>query len=447
MERSGDPWPFDDLDGALARSREIDAPIFLYWGTKWCPPCAEIQGTVLQRPSFRSRCGNMVALGVDGDALGAQAMGERLHTEVYPTLLLLDGEELEWIRLPCGLTEDTFCAVIDTALRRRSPMGKLADALDGTGRDLDEDDLTLLAYHYWPQDRRVRAGAQRLPFLDRLDTAALSGGPDSASRVLTWQLVERAGRPAVDTVPAVRHRLYDRFLQLLQSRQATYSTLYYLLVSLEPVVAFLCENNGARRREMTQIVGRVLDRLVEDGTLSWTERLIAQSASVALRSAPEPPGGPAHLLERTQVMVASADAATVSVTERQSVMNMAGHLLRQSGLREESIRLFRAEIDRSPWPTYFMPYVAEMYMEENDRDEAFRWWQRSYGETPGKTTRFELGVRYIAAMVRHAPQERAPIERMVARLFSDRGDDADTGRGRLRKSLGLLARTLEGWQT
>jgi protein disulfide-isomerase len=41
-------WPFDDMDSALARSREIDAPIFLYWGTKWCPPCAEMQTTVLQ---------------------------------------------------------------------------------------------------------------------------------------------------------------------------------------------------------------------------------------------------------------------------------------------------------------------------------------------------------------------------------------------------------------
>jgi hypothetical protein len=191
----------------------------------------------------------------------------------------------------------------------------------------------------------------------------------------------------------------------------------------------------------------MLSRLVDDGSLSWTERLIAQSASVALQSMPEAPGGPAPLLERTRVMVASADAATVSATERQSVMNMAGHLLRQGGLREESIRLFRAEIDRSPWPTYFMPYVAEMYMEQNDRDEAFRWWQRSYDETPGKTTRFELGVRNIAALVRHAPEERSGIERMIARLFSDHGDDADMARGRVRKSLGLLARTLKGWQT
>lgn len=441
------PWPFDDLDSALARSREIDAPTFLYWGTKWCPPCAEMQITVLQRPAFRSRCANMVAVGVDGDALGAQVLGERLGTEVYPTLLLLGGDESEWIRLPGGLGEDTFCAVIDAALRRRTSAIALADALGGTGRRLHDDDLTLLAYHYWPQDQRVHPGAERLPFLEKLYAAAMSRGLDSASRVLIWQLVESMGRTPADTDSAGGYRLYDRVLELLNSRHATYSTLYYLLVSLEPVVAYLCENDGGRRRELTGAIGRVLGRLVDDGSLSWTERLIAQSASVALQSMPEVPGGPAPLLERTRVMVASADAATVSATERQSVMNMAGHLLRQGGLREESIRLFRAEIDRSPWPTYFMPYVAEMYMEQNDRDEAFRWWQRSYDETPGKTTRFELGVRNIAALVRHAPEERSGIERMIARLFSDHGDDADMARGRVRKSLGLLARTLKGWQT
>jgi hypothetical protein len=440
------PWPFDNLDRALVRSREMDAPIFLYWGTKWCPPCAEMQTAVLQRPAFRSRCAHMVAVGVDGDALGAQALGDRLYTEVYPTLLLLDGEESEWIRMPGGLGEEAFCAVIDAALRRRTSMAVLADALGGRGRELHDDDLTLLAYHYWPQDQRVHPGAERLPFLEKLYAAAMSRRLDSASRVLIWQLVEGMGLSTEDTDSAGRHRLYDRFVVLLHSKHATYSTLYYLLVSLEPVVAFLCENDGARRRELTGIIGGTLHRLVDDARLTWTERLIAQSASVALQATPESPGGPAPLLERTRMMVAGADAAAVSVTERQSVMNMAGHLLRQSGLREESIHLFRAEIDRSPWPTYFMPYVAEMYMEQNDRDEAFRWWQRSYDETPGKTTRFELGVRYIAALVSHFPQERSGIERLVARLFCDHGDDADMACGRLRKSLGLLARTLGDWQ-
>jgi hypothetical protein len=437
-------WPFDDLDEALARSRQTDQPIFLYWGTKWCPPCAEMQVTVLQRPAFHARRAHMVALGVDGDAPGAQACGDRLDTEVYPTLMVLDGEGLEWIRMPCGLAADVFCSLLDAALRRRTPMARLADAVHGTARGLHEDELALLAFHYWPQDRRIHPGNDRLPFLDRLDAAAGTGNPEPRARILTWLLVERTARQGADTPPAVRHRLFDRLLELLHSRQATYPALYYLLVALEPVVGFVCGVDGGRRRQLTQAFGRVLERLVDDAPLSWTERLIVQSARVTLEAGREAPGGPAALLGRTRAMVADADAATASVTERQSVMNMAGHLLRQSGLREESIGLFRAEIGRSPWPTYFMPYVAEMYMEQDDREEALRWWRRSYEETSGRTTRFELGVRYLAALARHAPDDGRAIERLVTRLFAERGDDIDMARGRVRKSLGLLARSLEG---
>ena len=60
-------------------------------------------------------------------------------------------------------------------------------------------------------------------------------------------------------------------------------------------------------------------------------------------------------------------------------------------------------------------------MELGDPAEAFRWWRRAHEETGGKTTRFELGVRYAVALVRNAPTERSQIDRLVARLFAEYG--------------------------
>jgi thiol-disulfide isomerase/thioredoxin len=445
-QSDGESGQIESFDNALARSQETSRPIFLYWGTKWCPPCAEMQVTVLRRPQFRARCAHMVVLAIDGDAPGAQACGERVDVSVYPSMLILDRDEREWIRLPCGLKEGVFCSVIDAALRKRMPMSLLVDALYHRGGDLDEDDLTLLAFHYWPQDRRIRPGAERLGFLERLDAAVPRNLAGLASRVLVWHITERSGRPLTDTAPTLRYRLYDQVSALFDSREATFSALYYLLVAVEPVVEFLCENDAGRRRDLIKIILGVVERLAEDPTLSWTERLIAHSARLSLESDAATSDGSSPVLERTRALVTQADRATVGQVERQSVMNMAGHLLRQSGLREESIRLFCREINRSPWPTYFMPYVAEMYMEQGESDEAFRWWRRSYEDAPGKSTRFELGVRYIEALVRHAPSERALIERTVTRLLAERGDDVDTARARTRRSLGLLARTLAQWQ-
>ena len=71
---------------------------------------------------------------------------------------------------------------------------------------------------------------------------------------------------------------------LLDSREATFSALYYLLVAVEPVVEFLCEDDAGRRRDLIKAFLCVAERLVEDPTLSWTERLIAYSAQLSLRS-------------------------------------------------------------------------------------------------------------------------------------------------------------------
>jgi hypothetical protein len=441
---NGESDELERFDNALKISRATSHPIFLYWGTKWCPPCAEMQVTVLRRAQFRARCAQMIALAIDGDALGAQACGERVEVAVYPSMLILGGDEREWIRLPCGLKEGALCSVIDAALRKRTPMSLLVDSLY-RGVELDEDDLTLLAFHYWPQDRRLRPGPERLSLMERLDAVVPRNLSALASRVLVWQIIERSGRSHANEA-ALRDRLYDQLSALLDSREATFSALYYLLVAVEPVIEFLCENDGPRRLELSKAFRSVVKGLVEDPTLSWTERLIAHSARLTLECDALSPDPSPLLMQWTRALVAQADAATAGEVERQSVMNMAGHLLRQSGLRQESIHSFCREIDRSPWPTYFMPYVAEMQMEEGEIDEAFKWWRRAYEETLGKTTRFELGVRYVEALVRHAPGNRALIESTVTRLFADRGDDVDATRARARRSLGLLARTLAQWQ-
>jgi len=441
----GEPWEFDDPVPAYARARQGGRPLFLYWSAKWCPPCAEMQVTVLGRAPFRARLTSMVPLAIDGDQPGAQAYGESVDADVYPSMLLLDAAARVLIRMPCGLDVATFCAVIDAALRRRTPIAELAKVLCNDSRALTLDDITLLAFHYWPLDKRVLTETARLPLLERVDAAALTVGSVVGSRALIWHLIERAGRPTSDTPPALRNQLFGRFVELLQSSNATFSILYYVLVGLEPVLALLCGNDETMREALRVPLCVALERFVEDATLTWTERLIAQSALVSLQSNPEPQGDES-LRNKTRTLVAAADTATDSQIERQSVMNMAGHLLKQSGFREESITLFRGEIDKSPWPTYFMPYVAETYMELDEREEALRWWYRAYEETLGKTTRFELGVRHIAARVRYAPTERAAIEQSVTRLLAEHGDDADMGRGRMRKALSLLTKTLAGWQ-
>ena len=206
-----DRWPYADPILATQIARESDQPVLLSWSAKWCPPCAEMQLSVLQRPAFRARWSRLVPLSIDGDAPGAQAYGERVDADVYPTYLLLDAEERVWLRIPCGLKEERFCEILDTALRVRRPIAHLALALRADASGLTEDELTLLAYHYWPLEKRVQPGTDRLGFMERLEWALTATGSVAASRLLTWHLIERAGRPDAETSAHTRQRLADRF--------------------------------------------------------------------------------------------------------------------------------------------------------------------------------------------------------------------------------------------
>ncbi len=442
-------WPFSDLDAALAQARAARTPVFAYWSTGWCPPCAEMRATVFRTPEFRARSEGILLLHIDGDAPLAQTAGDRLGTTVYPTMQLLDGNGDEWLRFPGGLPAGVFCEVLDAALRKRAPISTLAARLLD-GATLDADDFRLLAFHYWPQDSRTCAGSARLALLEKLDALVPCVLEREAARIFVWRLLETAARHAASpgSIDAqTRESLRTRLLGLLHSAQATYATLYYLIVGLAPVLDLLAPPDQPSRQFVLQGLHAGLDRILADTGLSATERLITLSthADLARRLAAS---GELDALtrERVRTTVERVDAQTTWSIERQSVMNMAGHLLKQCDFRSEAEALFRRAVQESAEPTYFMPYLAEMCMEDNRADEALTWWRRAYEQTHGKNSRFALGVRYIATLIRHFPQEAAQIEALTARVLGELGDDPDLTRARNGNALRQLGHALKSWR-
>ena len=66
----------------FSRAKAENKPVLLYWGATWCPPlissrprCSTAR-TSSSSPSF-------VAVGLDGDAPGAQKLGERFKVRGY----------------------------------------------------------------------------------------------------------------------------------------------------------------------------------------------------------------------------------------------------------------------------------------------------------------------------------------------------------------------------
>src|SRR6204780_5169790 len=95
-------WFDGSLDGAFIVAKRENRPVLIYWGAEWCPFCHTLKSTVFSRPDFIAKSKLFLPVYLDGDDEGAQKWGEEFHIQGYPTLIVIDPDHHEIIRLGAG---------------------------------------------------------------------------------------------------------------------------------------------------------------------------------------------------------------------------------------------------------------------------------------------------------------------------------------------------------
>lgn len=427
-------WADGTVEEAFALAKELDKPLFLYWGAVWCPPCHYLKEKIFKQPEFVEQSRNFVAVYLDGDTDRAQEWGERLGIAGYPTVLVLDPDGEEVMRMTAGIPVEEYNGVLTAALASMRPIKEVLEKVmaDGVG-EAAAADLELLANYSWGQDATLELSDEA-----KLETfrALYQGTPPSMAVLKSKFLanfLDVAGRSPEEERPeppvsdGERTELRGALLALLGNRDLRNSNVFFLASSGPAVVDLLEPEPGASRDALIDAWDAGTTAMEEDGALSVTDRLYAVNSRVQMTRfrmpTPEPeadlPPLSDELVAHVRARVAAADAAVTDAGELQSAMNVMAGLLVNAGLEEDAKALVERRLNDAMAPHYYMSWMAEFAEDEGDTEEALAWARRAYDGAEGPYTRFQWGVNYLKDAMRLAPEDVDTVEQASNEVLSE----------------------------
>jgi len=448
----GIDWFAGDVDAAFAIAKSSNRPLFLFWGAEWCPPCAQIKSTIFNTREFQERSRLFVPVYIDGDAPGAQRLGERFGVVGYPTMILFRADGQEIMRLPGGVDITRYSTVLDTALDASRPILETLRAA-GSGMKMEPADWKLLAYQSWSTDNgRLVPDADRVEVFGSLDRHCPQELTAECSRIFFEYLRAMAaaskdgGSPLE---PKQREQAGARLMSLLASPEAIRANVENLIYAPANVVGLLSDPGSQERAQLVLGWRSALDSLARGGEgfkLSGPEQINIYRSRVALQrlEVPDAPLPPA-LLEEARQTVARVTAAAPGEYARHAAVNAAGNLYFEAGLDDEADSLLVAEIEKSKSPYYFMVELADLAKKAGREADALRWLERAYADAKGPATRFQWGYNYLAGLLEMTPEDTARIERVGLEVLGELADTPDAFYQRTRVRLEQLSTKLLEW--
>lgn len=435
-----------DVDRAFAQAKADKKPLLLYWGAKWCPPCNQLKATLFNRADFIEQSKAFVAVGIDGDAPGAQRLGARFQVRGYPTLILFSAGGVELTRLPGEADAPQVMKLLQIGMASGRPVkAVLADAR--AGKKLSANEWRLLSFYSWETDQ-----SQLIPAADRADTLALlaraSEGVDADVSTRLWLKALGASRAGQGLKPDAA--LLARVRGVLASPEQSRLQMDVLTNEAADIVRVLADEPGEARRKLVAEFEPALRRLEQDGTLSRADRMGALQARVELAridlpSAELAPKLPAALLADVREQTARAHREITDGYERQAVVTAAAYVLGRAGLWKDSDDLLKAALARSHSPYYLMSQLGGNARRQGHKAEALRWYEEAFNKSEGPATRLQWGASYVTALVELAPEDGARIERAASQLFAEAAKDPGAFYERSERSLQKVASLLAGW--
>lgn len=442
----GIAWFEGDVADAFGAARAAHKPILLYWGAIWCPPCQQLKATVFSRRDFVAKSRQFVTVYLDGDDAGAQKWGEQFKVVGYPTLVVLDADRHELMRVAGSMDLSLYATVLDSALADLQP----ADALLRTalaGRPLDASQCRRLAYNGWvlddlteaelvPRARALVAAAAQCPVASRRERARLQVIAASyASQAEAKQL-------AAGTAPSRELSVHVAAVGSILADERHAVTVADALQYLDENFFRAVKANADAPRWLHRFT-QVMDAAAVDPDYAEADQLGAigsKLAAIKIISGAVPVGAARAARARVDAALADKQAAYV----RSGIINAVLPIYEELDQNDIAYEVVKRELRRSATPYYYKADLGELAEALGRKSEALKWYAESYTEAQGTATRFQWGVHYVGSLLRLQPDDTQRIRTVTAQVLGEL-DGTDRIYRRARMRLATLDASLRKW--
>ncbi|HEX4025630.1 MAG TPA: thioredoxin family protein [Steroidobacteraceae bacterium] len=452
---TGIAWFHGSLEQAFAAAQREHRPVLLFWGAQWCPFCHTLKATVFRRPDFIAETRLFVPVYLDGDDPGAQQWGERFGVRGYPTLVLLDSDRREIMRLGAGRDVSQYAAVLSLALAQLQPIDGLLQSA-AAGHELSAEGCRRLASNAWdldtPEPSRYGELADQLQAAARACPAGAAVERASLTIYAAGYAADAADAASTGAADApTRHRTLSP--QLVALTDEVSAILAQPRLARASVVALQNLDTSffhAVRARGPRIATRLRDRYVATMDAAAADPQYVQADQLGFVDAKilalTSIGGPAFKLPPTVLTAADRRIDAALTTEqdayvRPGLVNAALGILEDSGQYQRAYRIAQAEIGRSDAPYYYQADLAEIAEKLGRKQEAIQLYGEAYQGARGPATRFQWGQLYLSALLRLAPQDATRIQSVGLQVLGELDGPArlaDRARGRLAQLDGEL---------